>query len=254
MSLEKYRVAPEGSGFVLHSFPEDDFPMTMQVGMVGADGIVLASDKRWGFTGSVAKRLWVGANLSCESTKLRVSERRGIAIACAADMVSSTKLALAILEKLDDRDVGNPSASIESIARETIRTIYDANPPQLLLMTKEPRRLYTLRYLLDEDGKRIPQCLSVDNVGITGHCTNAALFYAERYMKDLVGMPVERLIPLAAHIIVSAGILNPAGVAGLEIMYCKNGNFVRLSDEQNREWELRSLNWDKQIGELITAP
>ena len=125
------------------------------------------------------------------------------------------------------------------------------NPPHCLIVFKgPPPRLFDVFYIASSDSEVVPECLEVA-VGIAGHTTNAALYWAERYSRIIPKMSVERLIPLAAHLIVSAGIINPGGISGLEIAYCDAEGFHRLSKEKNREWESKAEGWDRRIGKMI---
>jgi hypothetical protein len=69
-----------------------------------------------------------------------------------------------------------------------------------------------------------------------------------RYYKRL---PIAQLAGLAAHLVVVAGALSSALVSGLEIVFCNESGFRRLTDQENREWESKATGWDKEVGELI---
>jgi hypothetical protein len=60
--------------------------------------------------------------------------------------------------------------------------------------------------------------------------------------------PLKVLVPLAAHLVVSAGRLNPGAISGLEIVLCDASGLHRLSDDSIRELEATANRWDKSIG------
>lgn len=231
---------------------EDDLPMTMQVGMVGSNGIVLASDRRWNMRAALSGRSWGTGEHGLSSTKIKIDEVLGVAVCCAADMIPATTLADNILAAVKERGIDDLSTTAKDVASMRIPNPEASNPPHCLLVLKgTPPRLFDLFYISSGDGKVVPQCLEVDDVGIAGHTTNAALYWAQRYLKIIPKLPIERLIPLAAHLVVSAGFINPGGISGLEMIYCDATGFHRLSKDENRELESKAEEWDKRIGEMI---
>jgi hypothetical protein len=242
-------IAPQ-EFFVLSE--SEEAPMTMQVGMVGTNGIVLASDRRWNMKSLLAGQTWGTAEHSLGSSKIKIDEARGIAISCAADLIHARTLADRILAALKDQNVEHPATVIKDVASTMIPSSTAPNPPQCLLVFEgPPPRLFYAFYISSSNGTVVPECLELDDVGIAGHTTNAALYWAERYSRFIPKMPIEKLIPLAAHLIVSAGIINPGGINGLEITYCDATGFHRLSKEENREWESKAEGWDKRIEKMI---
>jgi len=68
--------------------------MTMQVGMVGTDGVLIASDTRWMNTPRLRNnQFWAGGRYTFNSPKIRISHERGIAISCAKDMETARHVA-----------------------------------------------------------------------------------------------------------------------------------------------------------------
>jgi hypothetical protein len=92
------------------------------------------------------------------------------------------------------------------------------------------------------------QCPEILDSIHTGDIINAATFWTTRYYRRL---PVRRLLRLAAHVIFSAHKLNNGGIKGLEMVYWNGAKFLRLSKEENRDWEAKARKWDKQIGRFI---
>jgi hypothetical protein len=64
-------------------------------------------------------------------------------------------------------------------------------------------------------------------------------------------LPIERLIPLAAHMIGQAKTLNTAGIDGLEILLCRSGGIQCLSQESCELLERQAERWDEAIGDLF---
>jgi len=231
---------------------DEESPMTMQVGMVGSNGIVLASDRRWNMKSALRGDTWGTSEHSLQSSKIKIDEARGIAIACAADLILGRTLADKILAALEDQYIESPEATIKAVAKPMAPRVGSINPPHCLIVFKgPPARLFDVFYIASSGTEVVPEFLELDAVGIAGHTTNAALYWAERYNRIIPKLPVERLIPLAAHLVVSAGIINPGGISGLEIIYCDVDGFHRLSKSENLDWEAKAVNWDKRIGKMI---
>src|SRR6266700_1802091 len=97
------------------SLGEDDPPMTMQVGMVGTDGIVIAGDTKWSNEPMLVNRNWAGGRYGFNSTKMKFSTEHGIAIACARDMTVSCWMAHQILTILKPEEYADPIPTITRI-------------------------------------------------------------------------------------------------------------------------------------------
>ena len=66
--------------------------MTMQIGMVGIDGVLLASDTRWMNTGDVRQ--------TSHSSKMRFNHARTVAITCARNMENALRISDNIIADL----------------------------------------------------------------------------------------------------------------------------------------------------------
>jgi hypothetical protein len=93
------------------AFTSEEPTMTMQIAMIGTDGIVLASDTkqtRTPFTENAAKRYGFG------SSKIGISEDRRIAATCAMDMKYAAQVACAVFA-----DLGNDIHPLEICSDHT---------------------------------------------------------------------------------------------------------------------------------------
>jgi hypothetical protein len=221
--------------------------MTMQVGMVGTDGIVLASDTLWTQSPMSGSE---GARHSYSSHKIRIFKERGVAISSARDMETANFVAdrIAADPRLDEYPADRKFL-IEEIGNECLEKVGDRNEAQCLILFHNPKpSLFAFEYAI-VNRKHGPWCGKIiDGAVHTGDTVNAATFWSERYCHLA---PVRALVPLAAHLIVSAGKLNPAVIRGLEIVLCQADGFHRLSDESISNLVSKSNEWDDKIGELI---
>jgi hypothetical protein len=100
------------------------------------------------------------------------------------------------------------------------------------------------------NGEWGPHCQKMEGKAVAGDNVNAAAFWPERYYEP---RPIERLIPLAAHLIVSAGKLNSGSISGLEILTCTSTEIRRLSEDSIRSLERQCTKWDEDIGNLFLS-
>src|ERR1035437_5124768 len=102
----------------------EDLPMTMQVAMVGTDGIVLASDTKW----AIAQRR---GNLESRhtslSTKITVNDQCTVAISCAKHMETASAIADAIIKELSDKDWECPIGPMQTIGQRVLDTLQGRN-------------------------------------------------------------------------------------------------------------------------------
>jgi hypothetical protein len=214
--------------------------MTMQVGMIGTDGILLASDTRWMSTGEVRQ--------TSSSSKIRFNDKHTVAISCARNMENALRIANGITDQIkSDEDWQFPILKIEDIAREILdeRGDPERNDAQCLIVSLRPvLQLFCLEVATVNRQVGKPYCRKINDKAVVGDRVNAAIFWTERYY---AAKPIRNLIPLAAHLIVSAGKLNPAGIGGLEIVLCDASGFHRLSDASIRDLELKTNELDERI-------
>jgi 20S proteasome alpha/beta subunit len=96
-----------------------------------------------------------------------------------------------------------------------------------------------------------PTCTEEKSVAIVGDSVNAALFWVEKYYDKR--LTVRQLIPLAAHLIVCAHQLNPAGIGGLEIVLCDSGGVNHLREDSIERLEQKGEEWDGTIRDLFLS-
>jgi hypothetical protein len=229
--------------------------MTMQVGMVGIDGVLIASDTRMSDTPATAPAF--GETLARPGDtrnrrKIIVDHKRGIVISCARTQKTAERVANAIREKLPDDDFAKPCAAIEEIGKEVLDTIKGdefsdlLKDAQCLIAIRQPfPKLYVFQ--MTPEGT---ECENMEGTVAAGARVNSALFWKERYYER--HQPIRSLIPLAAHLIVSASKLPGSIVGGLDIVLCERNAIRVLSEDSTWELEMQANRWDKHIGSLFS--
>jgi hypothetical protein len=222
--------------------------MTMQVGMVGTDGIVLASDTLW------MHEDVTGIRHTSNKSKFRIDYERGIAISCARSMETAVRIADDLIKELPDEGRGRLEWSAVAVANRTLEQAHNTRKPfQCLIVSTKPKpQLFHLHYgVFDPAVQAGAACDKEPRRYAAGDQTNAACFWSERYQQHFPPQSIQRLIPLAAHLIVSASKLNSAAIGGLEIVVCDESGIHLLSDESTAALEAQSAEWDQQIGDLV---
>ena len=89
---------------------DEEFPMTMQVGMVGTDGVLIASDTRVmnNITTGPSEQPYLPRQTVDKSRKIIVNHKRGIAISLAKSMETAGRVAAAVIAGLKDKEFAYP--------------------------------------------------------------------------------------------------------------------------------------------------
>jgi hypothetical protein len=222
--------------------------MTMQVAMVGTDGLILASDTRWMNADS-------GVRHTNNSPKIRIDHERGVAIGCARSMEIAGRVASELLSQLSEKDWLFPQSRATEIANQVLDSCTaERRDFQCLLV---PTRVLGPRLFKLHAGvfnlQQGAMCQSEGRAAIAGDNVNPAVFWSERYCIRLPLQPTQTLIPLAAHLITAASTLNSLAINGLEIVLCNESGCHRLSDEAIKELTAQVSEWDDQIGAFFTS-
>jgi hypothetical protein len=70
-----------------------EIPMTIQIGMVGTDGILIARDTKWTAEPLLIGRNWAAGRHGFNSSKIKISPERHIAVSCARNMETASHMA-----------------------------------------------------------------------------------------------------------------------------------------------------------------
>jgi len=238
VALTAIRPSPSmGMGF----FSPEEPPMTMQIAMIGTDGIVVASDRKWG--GDTG-----GSRETHLASKIKMDTQRGIAVACAESEVS-LNIANAILEKLtEEMRSALPEPAIERIAKEVMHgfdhdRILRPQSHCLIVLNKPSRRIFSLK--VGPDGETCTEFFDKRRAGDPG---NPAMFFAQAYYAP---RPIKKLAFLGAHIVLTAAQFNNDGIGGLEILLCDKRGFRMLSSDEIKELKKRSSTLHKTISRAL---
>jgi hypothetical protein len=143
-------------------------PMTMQVGMVGSDGIVLASDtKVW------LVHMW--RTITSGLVKIRIGCNRKIAVSCPYDTRIAFRIADAILTHLLPEVWSSPEDRMRQIILSELDAL-GADSHECMIVLSEPKpTLHLFSSGQKKDDKwDDPLCAEVPTYAFCGHLTNAA--------------------------------------------------------------------------------
>jgi hypothetical protein len=215
--------------------------MTLQVGMLGTDGIVLAGDTR------LSRIPRPGFNAPWQSyngPKILLSPSGRIAVSCAHDMQTGKAVGEAIFAGMTRGD--DPSS--EQQIREIASSVAHGPGVECPVAFSDPLpSLYVFRYAKGEydddiESQRVIECAA------TGDTRNPAVFWGMMYYRAL---PVEKLKHLAACMIASGSQMNSAIVNGLEMVFCTKDGCRRLDEGATVELLSTAKTRIEQVGDLI---
>lgn len=232
-------------------------PMTMQVGLVGLGGIVLASDTRITTEPAGVTSEKIGRAIRCAAacSKIKFSDNGSMAISCAEDVESACLVAEHIISDLTAEELANPDLIPDAITRiaETVLSNGKRGVQCLVVLADHGGLLFRLQY-----GQTDPKnpnsdwkaaCGPCITRGFAGDVTNPAIYWAEQYHCEF--LPVRQLVPLAAQLIISAHQLNNGFVDGLEIVICEDSKISLLPPAQVAELKAKAGKLNKTIGAMV---
>jgi hypothetical protein len=219
---------------------EEEQPMTLQVALVGTDGIVLASDMKVSDITSGVLRTFV-------SSKIQFSPNRKLVVACARDD-SSLVAGKRIVRELESQNPGRLCVKMETIGEEVIanKTSTGKDGEVIAISLADLSQVFHLRIT-----STFQRCMPVFDKAVAGHDTNSSIFFAQRYYQR---RPVNELIVLAAHVVQFGAKLNSSGIEGLEIIVCQPSGFHQLSPDSIAALEARVDECDTTLGHSTLSP
>jgi hypothetical protein len=231
---------------------EEELPMTMQVGMRAGDGILLASDTYWTVPPSLGRsQHWSAGRSGTNSTKFKIDHTKGIAIACAGDMDTAGMIADAIISGWQ---IGQSNP--ENVLEDFCDVVPDTDKKRaqcIVVLTRPNPQLFIVNTMPSDESVWEPWCRSSSTMMIAGDTVNSSIYWIEKYYRKWISrsLPMDRLIPLAAHMIGQAKTLNTAGIDGLEILLCNSVEIRRLSENSCTLLERQAEQWDEAIGDIF---
>lgn len=215
--------------------------MTLQVALVGTDGIVLASDRQVTDTTSGIARTFL-------STKLLFSDDQKLVVACARDD-SSLVAGKRIVRELSSEKPSRLGLKMEAIGEEIIanKTSTGKDGEVLAVLLADLSQVFHLRIT-----SSFQRCMPVFDKAIAGHDANASVFFVQRYYRR---RPVNELIGMAAYLVeFGAKIALFDGIRGLEIVVCQSDGFHRLSSESINALQARVNDFDQNLDRSLASP
>jgi hypothetical protein len=231
---------PRDARFRGYRYDPEEPPMTLQVAMLGKDGIVLASDRC--VTIRKEKRHYE------METKIFFDPVRGIATCWAKNKIPAANIARTILNEILDDEFLNPFPKMKEIAER----LYDENKsPYGDTMTGEvmfltSRNLRAISQLHMESGNY--QAIFSSSRHIGGDAENPATSFVELFHDE--NLPVAELIPLATYVVVKAAD-ETKGIRGLDILLCTKDGVRLLSEHDIAQYAAHAKELDARITRLF---
>jgi len=228
--------------------------MTLQVAMVGTDGVLLASDTLWSET---RQEMISGkaqhSRHTYGRTKIFVDEKRNVAVSFARNMETSRRAAELIASDVREAQWESPETIIEEIAFRAIESLpqnrFDVNclivSPNMRVFQLEMEQRFT-----PEGQQDHPSCCEHTDKAVAGDTFSPALYLMEQYYEP---RPIHTLAPLASQIIFAGAKLSPDRIGGLEIVLCDKSGVHRLPVDSIRELQSSAQKQDKRLREALTG-
>jgi hypothetical protein len=149
--------------------------MTMQVGMVGTDGVLLASDTLWQNTES---NQFSDSRDTTHGTKIEKNYRDGIAVACARNMELASQIAKDLISEMGSDDWESPETHVLQIANKVLeRAVEQRREFQCtIITTKAQRQIFKLHAGMSalHKGAQFQRCNPTIVAGTIWQCCEAA--------------------------------------------------------------------------------
>lgn len=225
----------------------EDIPVTFQIGIVGTDGVLLASDVRARSTAGFRDGISAGVDFSATTEKLFCYPEFHHAYCIAGNDNTIWRVGHCAHENIKKH--GNTfldHETVRSLLWDSVNEICKSIGPigskyygSMLLSYQGQQSVDLWRVNLNGFG---PGVNAVLDKTFEGDAANSAAFFLVQYYR---AAPIKQLLPLAAHCVLTAAKLNPTGVEGLEI--------VVSTLEQTRKLEKQELSALKQASETLEA-
>jgi hypothetical protein len=219
--------------------------MTMQVGMIGSNGIVLASDTQCTVPPQGGHRIGEVACHTRGVSKIRLDPTKRVAIGCASDMEKAGQVAEGIIADFPILKDSDPQTR-ERRMWEIGDTLAGEHHVQCIVVFADPvPDMYFLEFFKVQG---IRSCQQMIDKVAAGNTVNAAVFWQETYYSR---RPLPHLIRLAAHQVVAASKLGFPGIGGLEMLVCNECGIDVWDEERNRKLEAETKIRHERIAELV---
>jgi 20S proteasome alpha/beta subunit len=221
---------------------DEELPMTMQVGMLGTDGVLLAGDTR------ICRKPLDGVQAPWQfydGPKLMISQSGRIAVSCAQNMNAAKDVAQAIFREMSYGD--HPECE-EQVKKTALSAARGRNVECLIAFCDPLPCFYSLQYTKREGADENIDCQRITTCVAAGDTRNPAVFWGMKYYRLL---PLDQLKHLAACMVVSAAALNTAAINGLEMVYCTRQGCQRVPDDSTRILESMAKTKIVQVGDFV---
>jgi hypothetical protein len=220
--------------------------MTFQIGMVAADGIIIAGDTR------VTNQ--AGTSRTFSNTSKIVCSVDPPGMYCWSGDCNHEEIANRFLKSLS---IEKPEPSLDRIMELGLEAAEEQNSHGwahqigavlIACLSEGKPLLWRIDYA---------QCVTRPKIiydkAASGDLLNSAVFFADNYY--YLNRPINFLLPLAAHCVLMAGKMNPTGVGGLEAAIWRQSESRprRLEREEIAALERKSKEDDLKIGRILLA-
>lgn len=213
--------------------------MTLQVGMVSCEGIVIVGDTWQYIDPSRDQKIWSGYH----SSKIKVSASGRIAVTCARTMDVVSQIANEIFVHFDGQ--AEPELRLLKIEQIGTRVARGFDAECLIVFSDPEPTMYSFVH----SSKGEHRCMEIYSAYATGDAGNPAYYWVMRYYQ--AGKTIAQLTRLGALVNVSAEKLNSGSIGGLEVLSCDSKGIKIWSREESELLREDAQQLTGQIETLI---
>jgi hypothetical protein len=218
----------------------------MQIGMIGKDGIVLASDKTWSTTWVKRDRAKI-QELRDEhnDSKILLSPTGDVAVSCADDMIAAIDVAEKVISGWNPETDDSKCSALKTL----VEPLCSHRSFQCIVASTHPEPgLFCISYDLRSDDRPLSITRALDRI-CAGDRANAAKFWHLRYYDR--NLPTPKLFSLAAQLITDAAVLNSGIIGGFDLAVSKRGVSRRIPKQKCDSLAEVAQQRSKAVSELI---
>lgn len=199
----------------------------MQIGMIGKDGIVLASDKKWSTTWVKSDRAKIQELRDEHSdSKILLSPTRNLAVCCADDMIAATDVAQKVISEWNPETDDSECSALKTL----VEPLCSHRSFQCLVASARPApSLLCISHDLQIEDRPLSITRALDRI-CAGDRANAAKFWHLRYYDH--NLPTQKLSSLAAQLITDAAVFNSGVIGGFDLAVSEGGVFRRIPKQE----------------------
>lgn len=226
--------------------------MTLQIALLGTDGLLLASDTR-----RLNTYPYEAGEVQTSEPEIKAILNSPKTVAAAWSGIKPSSEFIVSIIDVFGREWGKESSTLTQFCTD----LWEEERPRwqgncsFIVAHSNKREVYKASFSCGDRPRVTAYWESLLRSGlVNGHEGNPACFFIHKYLpKELV--PIDNLVRWAAHYILMGGDVNPFGIGGLTIYTSKGGNpFEEIPEENILQLTNESNSLDRLTSGFLLTP